>query len=178
MTDTARIARLSQWLYWAALVLTYVLPLAILIAILRGWFDPAALPARFPVLAKDTVVTPFQGTLAALIAAFAVLPLIAAFMAMTSLFDRYRKGEILSDDCADDILRIGRAMILVAAATVLVPTLQVLVLSWNSPSGQRVLQVGVDGGTLGFLLSAGLMFVIGWAMREAAAVKAENAEFV
>jgi hypothetical protein len=36
----------------------------------------------------------------------------------------------------------------------------------------------LDQGTLGFLMAAGLLTVIGWAMREAAAVKAENAAFV
>jgi len=36
----------------------------------------------------------------------------------------------------------------------------------------------LDQGTLGFLLAAGLLTVIGWAMREAAAVKAENEGFV
>jgi hypothetical protein len=105
-----------------------------------------------------------------------VFPMIAAFLAMGSLFNRYRRGEILSDGSADDILRIGRAMLLVAIATVLVPTLQLLALSWNGSS--RVLSIGIDGGTLGFLLSAGLLTVIGWVMREAARVKAENEGFV
>jgi hypothetical protein len=176
MTDLVRISRLSDWLFWAATVLTYALPLTILVAILRGWFDPASLPGNFPVLPEGTPVTPFQGTLVAGVAVLAVFPLIAAFIAMASLFNRYRRGEILTDGCADDILRIGRAMIFVALATVLVPTLQILILSWNAP--QRMLSIGLDGGTLGFLLSAGLMFVIGWVMREAAVVKAENEGFV
>lgn len=178
MSDLTRISKLSEWLYWAATVLTYVLPLLVLAGILRGWVDTASLTKRFPELAEGTVIAPVQGLLAALVAAVAVFPLIAAFMAMSSLFNRYRRGEILSDACADDILRIGRAMVFLAAATVLVPTLQVLVLSWQSPPGQRVLQVGLDSGTLGFLLSGGLMFVIGWVMREAARVKAENEGFV
>jgi ABC-type transport system involved in cytochrome bd biosynthesis fused ATPase/permease subunit len=41
-----------------------------------------------------------------------------------------------------------------------------------------MLSIGLDQGTLGFLMAAGLLTVIGWAMREAAAVKAENAAFV
>ena len=43
---------------------------------------------------------------------------------------------------------------------------------------ERTLSIGLDSGTLGFLMAAGLLTVIGWAMREAAAVKAENAGFV
>jgi hypothetical protein len=176
MSVQPRITRLSGWLYWTAKNLTYVLPLLIVFSLARGVFDPALLLERFPMIPSGTPVTPFQATLVAAIAVFALFPMIAAFLAMSSLFNRYRQGEILSNACAEDILRIGRAMVFVAATTVLVPTLQVLVLSWNAPS--RMLQIGLDDATLGFLLSAGLLTVIGWAMREAAAVKAENEGFV
>ena len=74
------------------------------------------------------------------------------------------------------ILTIGRALLAVAAFTIAVPTLHALILSWNAP--QRVLSIALDSGTLGFAIAAGLLTVIGWAMREAAAVKAENAAFV
>ncbi|MGL4238491.1 MAG: hypothetical protein ACRCSW_20690, partial [Tabrizicola sp.] len=73
-------------------------------------------------------------------------------------------------------LQIGRALILVAVFTVVTPTLVTLILSWNAP--QRTLAIGIDSGTLGFLMAAGLLTVIGWAMREAARVKAENEGFV
>ncbi|WP_309666440.1 DUF2975 domain-containing protein [Tabrizicola sp.] len=176
MPDLNRIVTLSSWLYWTAMVLVYLLPLIVIIAVLRGYFDPATMLAQYPVLAADTPVTKVQALLVAAIAVAAVLPMTSAFLAMASLFNRYRRGEILSDGSADDILRIGRAMLLVAAATVLVPTLQVLALSWNA--AQKTLQIGLDGGTLGFVLSAGLLTVIGWVMREAARVKAENEGFV
>jgi hypothetical protein len=176
MPGPIRITRLSNWLYWAATVLAYVLPLIVIVALLRGYFDPDILLAQYPELPTDTTVTPFQGALVAAISVVSLFPMIAAFLAMARLFNRYRRGEILSDGSADDILRVGRAMIFVAAATVMVPTLQVLVLSWNA--AQKTLRIGLDGGTLGFLLSAGLLTVIGWAMREAARVKAENEGFV
>jgi Protein of unknown function (DUF2975) len=176
MPDSLPIARLSGWLFWVATILAYALPLMVIVAILRGFFDPAILLRQYPVLDPTIPVSAFQGTLVAAIAVVAVLPMIAAFLAMGSLFNRYRKGEVLSDGSADDILRIGRAMLFVAAATVLVPTLQILVLTWTAPA--RTLQIGLDGGTLGFLLSSGLLTVIGWAMREAARVKAENEGFI
>ena len=53
---------------------------------------------------------------------------------------------------------------------------QGLIVTWNA--AQRQLAIGVDGGTLGFLMVSGLLTVIGWAMREAARVKAENEGFV
>ena len=178
MPNLNRITRVSAWLYWASAVLAHVLPSIVIFAILQGWFDPASLLARFPLLASGTVVRPFQGTAVALIAVLSVFPLIAALMAMQSLFLRYRRGEILTDGRATDILRIGRAMFLVAATTVLVPMLQHVALRWNAGQGKRVLQIGLDGNTLGFLLSGSLLFVIGWVMGEAARVKVENQGFV
>jgi hypothetical protein len=41
-----------------------------------------------------------------------------------------------------------------------------------------MLPISLDGGTLGFLLAARLLPVTGWAMGEAARVKAENEGFV
>ncbi len=178
MPVPARIIRLSEWLYWTSAVLAYVLPATVILAILRGWFDPQLLPGRFPALPPGTTVTAIQATLVAGIGVLSVFPLVAAFLAMQTLFGRYRRGEILSDACADAILRIGRALVAVAVMTVVVPTLQILVLSWNNGPGGRILSIGLDGGTLGFLLSGGMLFVIGWVMREAARAAEENAGFV
>ncbi|NJM82896.1 MAG: DUF2975 domain-containing protein [Tabrizicola sp.] len=178
MSDLSRIERLSNLTYWATVVLTYVLPLLVFVTVLRGWLRPETILQAYPQIAPQTEVSALQASLAAIVALVAVLPLIGAFLAMTSLFSRYRRGEILSDGCAEDILRIGRAMLFLAAATLLVPTIQLLILSWSSPPGHRILQLGIDSGTLGFLMSAGLLFLIGWVMREAARIKAENEGFV
>jgi amino acid transporter len=171
-----RITRFSGWLYWAVTVLAYVLPCIVIAAILRGWFDPATLVARFPILPSGTSVSPLQGTLGAAVAVFSLFPLVGAFLAMRRLFSRYRRGEILTDACADDIRLTGQALILVAA-TVVVPMLQLLIVSWNAPGG-RLLSVGIDGGTLGFVLSGAMLTIIGWVMREAARAADENRGFV
>jgi Protein of unknown function (DUF2975) len=172
-----RITRFSGWLYWAVIGLAYGLPCIVIAAILRGWFDPAALIARFPLLPSGSSVTPLQGTLVAAVAVFSLFPLVGAFLAMRRLFSRYHRGEILTDACADDIRLTGQALILVAAATVLVPMIQLLILSWNT-SGGRILSIGIDDGTLGFLLSGAMLTVIGWVMREAARAADENRGFV
>jgi Protein of unknown function (DUF2975) len=176
MPDQPRLARLSEGLYWTALILSVVLPLLVLVYAAKGVSDPASLLSRIPGLAPDTPVSRGQAGLVAAVALVSVLPMVAALRGMTRLFDRYRMGEVLSDANAATILSIGRAFLLVALFTVLVPTAQTLILSWQAP--QKMLAVGLDGGTLGFVLAAGLLTVIGWALREAAAVKAENAGFV
>jgi Protein of unknown function (DUF2975) len=176
MGDLARLGKLSGILYAAALALSVVLPLVVLVYAGQAVSDPASLLSRAPMVPVGTLVTKAQAGLVAALGLLSVLPMVAALRAMARLFDQYRLSVILSPDNADTILRIGRSLILVALFTVLIPTLQTLILSWNAP--QKTLSIGLDGGTLGFLMAAGLLTVIGWAMGEAARVKAENEAFV
>lgn len=176
MQDYQRLRALSGWLYRGALGLSVVLPLVVLAYAGKGVTDPASLLSRAPMVPSGTSVTPLQAGLVAALALVAVLPMVAALRGMVRLFGSYRDGEVLSVTNATTILRIGRNLLLVAIFGLLVPTLQTLILSWHAP--QKVLAIGIDGGTLGFLMSAGLLTVIGWAMAEAARVKAENEEFV
>ena len=176
MGDLARLGRLSGVLYAAALALSVVLPLVVLVYAGQGVSDPASLLSRAPMVPAGTLVTKAQAGLVAALGLLSVLPMVAALRAMARLFGQYRLGVILNADNAATILRIGRLLILVALFTVLIPTLQTLILSWNAP--QKTLSIGLDGGTLGFLMAAGLLTVVGWAMGEAARVKAENEEFV
>ena len=176
MPDQSRLQRLSETLYWTTLALSVVLPLIVLYYAGKGVADPGSLLTQAPVLPADLVVTRAQAGLVAAVTLLSVLPMIAALRAMTRLFDRYRMGEVLSQANAATILTIGRALLAVAAFTVAVPTLHALILSWNAP--QRVLSIALDSGALGFAIAAGLLTVIGWAMAEAAHVKAENEGFV
>jgi hypothetical protein len=176
MPDTTRISRLSGGLRWLALVLAAVLPLIVAVAVLRAIRDPASLLAQFPSLPADPPVGPWQAGAVAALALLSVLPMMQALAAMATLFARYRAGDVLCPANADSILTIGRWLVLVALAGVAVPTAQALALSWRAP--ERTLRIALDGGTLGFLMAAGFLTVIGWAMREAAAVKAENEAFV
>jgi hypothetical protein len=178
MATLTKIKRISDWMFWISTVLAYVLPATVVLAILRGWFDPAALISRFPVLPGATQVTPFQGALVAIVGLLSIYPMVLAFLGMGRLFGRYRTGEILTEPCARDILRIGQALFAVAAMTVLVPTLQLLILSWGNAPGGRILSISLDGSTLGFLLSGGLLIAIGWVMREAAQVAEDAKGFV
>lgn len=176
MQDDLRLRTLSTVLYWGALGLSVLVPLVVLVYAGQGVTDPDSLLAQVPSVPAGTKVTTLQAGLVAAIALVAVLPMVAALRGMVRLFGAYRDGDVLSADNAATILRIGRSLLLVAAFAVLVPTLQTLILSWHAP--QKTLSFGIDGGTLGFLMAAGLLTVIGWAMGEAAQVKAENEGFV
>ena len=176
MQDHSRLQNLSGILYWVALVLSVALPLLVLLYAGNWVTDPASLLPLAPGLPSGAVVTPAQAGLVAAVTLVSVLPMVAALRGMVRLFARYREGDVLSPQNAETILQVGRAMLLVALFTVVTPTLQTLILSWND--AQKTLAIGLDSGTLGFLMAAGLLTVIGWAMREAAAVKAENEGFV
>lgn len=175
MPDTNRLHTLSGLLYWVALVLSVLLPIIVLIFAAQGVTDPASLLSRSTVPAGTPVSTSQAGLVAA-VALISVLPMVAALRGMVRLFGAYRDGEVLSDTNAHTILRIGRNLLLVAVFTVLLPTLQTLILSWHAT--QKTLSIAIDGGTLGFLMASGLLTVIGYAMGEAARVKAENEGFV
>jgi hypothetical protein len=176
MQDLQRLQKLSGTLYWIALVLSVVLPILVLVFAGKGVADPASLLTRLPSVPPGTPVTTAQAGLVGALGLISVLPVVAALRTMARLFDRYRSAEVLSAENAETILHIGRSMMLVALFSVLVPTLQTLILSWNAPL--KTLAIRLDQATLGFLMAAGLLTVIGWAMGEAARVKAENAGFV
>ena len=74
-------------------------------------------------------------------------------------------------------LAIGGFLALAIVPFVLIPVQSVL-LSWANPAGQRSLTVSLSTAMLGFALAAGLLIVIGWAMRDASDVAAENRAFV
>lgn len=174
MQDQHRLQGLSGILYWMALVLSVLLPLFVLVFAAKVVLDPTSL--RPPAVPPEMSISRWQAGLVAALALVTVQPMTTALRAMARLFDCYRMGEVLSDANAETILTIGRALMLVALFAVLGPTLQDLILSWHAP--EKTLSIALEGGTLGFLMAAGLLTVIGWAMRQAAAIKAENEGFV
>jgi hypothetical protein len=176
MSDMTRIAALSTGLHRIVTVLLVVLPVLLVILLLRGWLNPDDLLARFPGITQT--VSPATALIVTLIGAFNLPPLLVALGQSRHLFARYRRGEILSDACAGHIHRIGQMLVALALLGIVVPTLQVLALSWTNPPGQKMLQIGLSSDSLGFLLAGGLLTVVGWVLREAARVKAENEGFV
>lgn len=164
MMPPPHITRLSRGLYWSASVLLGLLPFVVVLALWNGWADPAAFAARFPGLPPATQIAPVKALGVMLIGALTLPFLIILLAQMRALFARYAAGDVLSAPCARHIRRIGQMLVALALLGVLVPTLQVLALTWDNPEGQKVLTIGLTGETLGFVLAGGLMTVIGWVM--------------
>jgi hypothetical protein len=97
---------------------------------------------------------------------------------MRRLFGCYKAGAVLTDQSAVYIQRIGMGFMGVALIEMILVPIQSVILTWANPAGERAVSVGLHSDMLGFLIAAGLMTVIGWAMREAARAAAENEAFV
>lgn len=167
MPIPARILRLSGRLYWLCTVLLFLAPLVVLGAIAYGWAGAAGLPLRFPGLPELTVLTPAKAIAVTALGSLTLLPMLVMVLQMRRLFGRYRAGEILSDACAHHILRIGQALIALSVLMILLPTLQILILTADNPGATKVLSFSIDGAMIGLGLTGGLLLAIGWVMREA-----------
>jgi hypothetical protein len=174
----AKIARLSAVLEALTSVALVLLPLAVVWSVVQGLTDPEAIRARFSELPVSTAIPPGKAAAVAALGLVTLIPALVALWRMRALFSRYRRGEILTPPAAELIRGIGGALVVLALAGVLLRTAQVLVLTLDNPDGQKILAISFDGDFLGFLLSGGLLVVIGWAMREAARAAEENASFV
>jgi hypothetical protein len=97
---------------------------------------------------------------------------------MRRLFDQYRQGVVLTQDCAGLIQGIGRGVVAIAALRILAFPVQTILLTWAAPVGDRQLAVGLNTSDITLLLAGGLLTVIGWAMYDAAATASENKAFV
>jgi hypothetical protein len=178
MPSPSQITRLSKWLYLAATVMLFALPLTVLWGLFSAWSDPAQLAARFAHLPAVTVFTPTKAILTAAIGAAMLPPALLLLAEMRGLFRGYAKGEILTAQSADHIRRIGQFLVALAGLGVIIPTLQGIALTADNPAGHRVLAIALTSDSIGFALAGGLLIVIGWAMAEAARAAEENASFI
>lgn len=178
MPRPSQITRLSKWLYLAATVTLFALPLAALWGLFSAWSDPTQLATRFAHLPAGTAFTPTKALLTAAIGAVMLPPALLLLAEMRRLFRGYAKGEVLTAQSAIHIRRIGQCLVGLAGLGVIIPTLQGIALTADNPTGSRVLAIALTSDTIGFALAGGLLVVIGWAMAEAARAAEENASFI
>lgn len=174
----AQIRRLSRWLQIGVTLAMLILPLGVALGMAMTLADPYSLAQHFPGLPEGTAPTRLTATLALLIGASMLIPALFALSQMRRLFARYLAGEVLSPACAQHIRRIGLCFVALAGMGVMMPTLQILVLTATNPAGQRALSIAISSDSIGFLLAGGLLTVIGHSMVEAARAAEENAGFI
>lgn len=172
MTES-RLRLLAGWLHGATLACQIALPLilgGVFVAFSMGLLLVPMPPSSEP-----------DGIFLWLGAAAGLLPAVALFWALDilrRLFARYRAGDVLTEGSARLIRQAGKALLVLAALKIISQPLQTLLLTWQSPPGSRMVAVEIGQAEVGFVLVAGLLTLIGWAMSEAARATEENRAFV
>lgn len=174
LTRTRRIARPLCTLTTAALI---GFPLVLLLASGSGYFDESTLRDSFDMVTFPAISPTTWGLLYAINIASAVLVWLTLWN-MRALLSLYSMGDVLGQDAALRIRRIGTLLLALAIWGVLSHTLTVVALTWPNPPGERSLSIAFSNTDLFLFLAAGLMSVIGWAMTEAARIADENRGFV
>ena len=178
MSDFQKLRRWSRLLY---LVTCVGMVVAVGAMVFVAFFAPptsATMQAEYPDIhvAAELSTGVVRAMLA--VAAVTVLLWLVVLDQMRRLFRCFASGQVLSDAVAGHIRRIGWGLLGLSIWQVLVVPVTSVLLTWDNPAGQRSLSVGLNSDMVGFALAAGLMIVIGWAMREGAAARSENQAFV
>lgn len=173
-----KLRKLANILYWAATAVLIALPIAAVGYLLTETPSPSRASALFPHI--DIIASP-TGTMfwsAFSVGALSFLLFIGFLWSLRGLFDFYRKGQILTLQAAGAILRLGKWLIALALVRFMTLPIQTLLLTSNNPDGHRQLAISISDHEVGFLLAAGLLTLIGWAMNEAVRISDENKAFV
>ena len=172
LDKVSKLARVLGWLTVAGMIL---LPLAIIVTMASGPLTPEALNIHLPV-SPDATATQILAAVG--IGLINPIILIWTLNEMRKLFASYSHGEVLTDRCARLIQHIGQGFLALAIANFVLRPVQMVLLTMANPLGERVLAIGFNSDMIFFGLSGGLIIVIGWAMRAASEVAAENRAFV
>ena len=176
-----RLHRVEKWariLEWITAISLVAIPALIVMGLFKIPITPTTLDNALENHAVSPLTTPFQLYLA--IAIMLIPPVILMFTlnTMRKLFGFYRQSQILTEQCAFLIQRIGQGFLLVAVVRLLMSPMLSGLLSLAKPTGERSISFNLNGEMYFFAVSGGLIVMIGWAMREASEVASENKAFV
>lgn len=104
--------------------------------------------------------------------------LIYAMLRTRGLFAEYAEGRLFSVEAAERLKSTARAVLLLAVFSPFMPTVFVLLFTFENPQGQKLLYLGADSTDVMTAIVGGLLFAIALVMGEAAKVAAENEQFV
>ncbi len=177
-TNLSRVQSVSRILVVAStLALVGLGVLALVLTFLPALFISVARQA-FPDVAQAATIGfgPHIGTLLA-----SLLPLAAMTFILwhiRHLFTLFSKGEVFSHRPPHHIHRIGWGLIALAGAKFLSHTLAILFLSLGNPPGEKILTIEVSGFDLHIVMFGAMMITLGWVQGAAAALQAENRQFI
>lgn len=177
-SSLARLRRVSI----VARILCYAAAMLMLFGMVWLWGNPEHLSAY----ARGTIglnppvgASSGRGYWAAL--AIGLVPaglFVAAMLRLAGLFARFGRGQVLEEENAERLTRIGWLLTALGMATPLARTLQGLALTFDNPPGQRQLAISIDPGTFGALAAGAALVAFGLVLREAVRLSDENQSFV
>ena len=173
-----RVRRLAGPLYIATIVVMAFVVIGTIAGLILTFPTAETLQQKFPAFAVTPDIPNHLIWLSMLAGLLSLAVWVWPLDQMRRLFGCYKSGAVLTDQSAGFIQRIGVGFMGVALIEMILIPVQSVILTWANPAGERAISVGLNSDMLGFLIAAGLMTVIGWAMREAASAAAENKAFV
>lgn len=178
MTQLHHVSKWAAVLRGLTIAAMVVLPITIIGGLLSLPFVPDSLGDTVSGITPSADVSRTQMVLVVGLSLISPLILLHTLNEMRKLFDAYVAGDVLTEGSAKLILRIGQGFLALAIVPFLLRPIQSVLLTMANPPGQRSLAIGIDSDMLFFALAGGLITVIGWAMRAASEVAAENKAFV
>lgn len=174
MPKLYHVSRWARILRGVTITAMVALPITITVGLLNTSFmpDPINGITASPEATRGQIIT-----IVALNLISAII-LLLTLNEMRKLFGEYVKGHILTEASARFIQRIGTGFLALAIVPFVLRPVQTLLMTLANPPGERGIAIGLDSDMIFFALSGGLIVVIGWAMREASDVAAENKSFV
>ena len=102
------------------------------------------------------------------------LILMRALILLMTLFNRYKNGDIFTQENTQLYKKLGFSVFYWIIAGVLYNAVMTVVLSFNNPPGQRILSVSFTGVDLLSLFVGFLIVMVSWVMQEAYKIRDEN----
>ncbi|MGX1785460.1 DUF2975 domain-containing protein [Bosea sp. NPDC055332] len=145
------------------------------------WHDPEQLVAYARTIGVSAPIGPLseRGYWSALTIGLVPAGLfVAAMLRLASLFGRFGRGQVLEEENAQRLTRVGWLLIAMGVATPLTRGLQSVALTFDNPSGQKQLAITLDPGMFGALAAGAALVAFGLVLREAVRLADENKSFV
>ncbi|MEM9631316.1 MAG: DUF2975 domain-containing protein [Pseudomonadota bacterium] len=180
----ARIRHLSAFMKWAvSLVLVLILLLGGLVIV------ELALPTELLFSPDETIdfaeverrldeVPYLQRLGIAGLFGIAIALLSLAVWNIRQVFKRFQAMEFFSPKTLANVISIGVWLIIFAIFDLISDPIGSVILTYDFPPGERLVEVSLDGAEIFCLVLGALMLLLGWILREAALIADENRQFV
>ena len=178
MSTNEKVLKWAPRLEWITLMALFILPVGVAGGLLLSGSMTEAVASNAQAYVAPGSLTTAQVATSIGLSLITPLILMGILWNMRDLFQSYRRGEILTPGCADRIIRTGQGFLALALVPFVLQPVQTALLTLNNPQGERAISIGLNSDMLLFALSGAWIIVIGWAMREASDVAAENRAFV